>query len=215
MINSSAYASPSHNSAKFFLGIGSHSLDTVFDTLSSDELATSSRLNSSPVSDTKAAKASIPHSDQLLDACKRGDMQAIKRLLKTSVSADTRDHQGSTVLAIAAMNGHAQSVDFLAQHVRSLNSRSGAYHRTALHLAAINQQFDTVLVLALRGARLNTSDRSGSHCLDSLSNAQREKLADCLQQAQSLVNNDPAHSKLAKRYRAGLRAIKSYEQKVV
>jgi|TARA_Y100000310_G_scaffold271183_1_gene285566 cytohesin len=64
--------------------------------------------------------------DQLVDACKRGDLVVARELLDAGVSIESINIHGKTCLMLAAGNGHLNLVRLLLDRAANVNARSPA-----------------------------------------------------------------------------------------
>jgi ankyrin repeat protein len=112
-----------------------------------------------------ASRFDLFHKSQLLRAVEKGDLTAVKKLVK-KVGADIRETNGtilaenSTPLMIAAWYGHRDITDFLIKQGAKINARNGD-SCTALMYAACWGHKDVVKLLIEARADLN---KSRSYC---------------------------------------------------
>lgn len=101
---------------------------------------------------------------QFIKAAKKGDLAALKALLKSdSTLLNARDSDGSTALHCATWKGHEATVAWLIAvgvdvHAHNENDHWGT---TALHAAAHANQARIAQQLIDAGADLNAKDREG------------------------------------------------------
>ena len=101
---------------------------------------------------------------QMIKAAKKGDVAAVKQLLKIDPSlSGARDKDGCTPLHCASWKGHAEVAKVLLDAGADINAKSqnDHYGDTALHAAAHGNQKDVVKVLIERGASLNSKNKIG------------------------------------------------------
>jgi hypothetical protein len=69
------------------------------------------------------ARASNPHAggDVLCLAARRGDLDALRELLKLGLDVDSEDHDGATALRVAMAEGHADAARFLIMNGASVD----------------------------------------------------------------------------------------------
>ena len=72
------------------------------------------------------ARASNPHAggDVLCLAARRGDLDALRELLKLGLDEDSEDHDGATALHVAMAEGHADAARFLIMNGASVDKAS-------------------------------------------------------------------------------------------
>ncbi|XP_002441141.1 potassium channel AKT2 [Sorghum bicolor] len=72
------------------------------------------------------ARASNPHAggDVLCFAARRGDLGALRELLKLGLDVDSEDHDGATALRVAMAEGHADAARFLIMNGASVDKAS-------------------------------------------------------------------------------------------
>lgn len=72
------------------------------------------------------ARASNPHAggDVLCLAARRGDLGALRELLKLGLDVDSEDHDGATALRVAMAEGHADAARFLIMNGASVDKAS-------------------------------------------------------------------------------------------
>jgi len=95
---------------------------------------------------------------EIFDALRKGDVQAIKTLVEKSPQVlDSRDGDGRTPLHYAALGGAAEFIDYLL----GKGAKPGLQDtrlKTPLHLAAMNDRSAAVAALLKGGAALETKD---------------------------------------------------------
>lgn len=72
------------------------------------------------------ARSSNPHAggDVLCVAARRGDLGALRELLKLGLDVDSVDHDGATALRVAMAEGHADAARFLIMNGASVDKAS-------------------------------------------------------------------------------------------
>lgn len=101
---------------------------------------------------------------QMIKAAKKGDVVAVKQLLKLAPSlSNARDKDGSTPLHCACWKGHVEVVRVLLDAGADINAKNqnDHYGDTALHAAAHGNQKDVVEILIKRGANVNSKNKIG------------------------------------------------------
>lgn len=74
--------------------------------------------------------------EELINACKRGDIQAVKELHSAGIQLDQTDKLGFTPLYWAAFNGSVSLCDWLIGQGVSVNGSHGNPNSSPLHAAA-------------------------------------------------------------------------------
>ena len=93
----------------------------------------------------------------LVTASGESDLARMSRLLGANIGVDSRDHQGSTALMVAAWHGNAEAVGKLLSAGAALELK-GADGETALHLAAWGGNVRCVELLLRGGASVESKD---------------------------------------------------------
>ncbi|XP_063061911.1 double zinc ribbon and ankyrin repeat-containing protein 1 [Engraulis encrasicolus] len=81
-----------------------------------------------PISDTLLLKEVGPEG--------KGRVQQVQQLLEEGADPSCQDSQGNPVLVVAVTNGHHEVIPVLVQRGADVNSQSGPFLNTALHVAA-------------------------------------------------------------------------------
>jgi len=84
-------------------------------------------------------------------AARRGDVEALERLLAAGADIDARDAHGQTALMLAARIGHHAAVILLVDRGADLN-HTAKFHLSALMLAVLNNHSKIVETLVKAGA---------------------------------------------------------------
>ena len=92
--------------------------------------------------------------EDMLEAVKKDDVQAINQLLKRGVDAGTVDREGNSLLILAIKEGNVGTVKALLAARANVNSRN-ALGETALMLAALRGDLEVVRQLLIQGAEVN------------------------------------------------------------
>jgi uncharacterized protein len=87
-------------------------------------------------------------------AVRRGDVQAVRELLRAGIDVDARDRHGQTALMLAAHRGHGEIAALLVEAGADLNV-AAKYNLTALMLAVVAGHAPVARVLILAGADLD------------------------------------------------------------
>ena len=86
-------------------------------------------------------------------AVQRGSLAELERRAAAGADIDARDKHGQTALMLAAVDGHADVVDWLVARGAILD-HTARYGLSALMLAVINGHVDIVRTLVRAGANL-------------------------------------------------------------
>ena len=90
----------------------------------------------------------------LLEACERGDLEEIRRLLEEEgASVDQKFPLGRTPLICASMDGNVEAVRLLLEKGATVDIR-GAFGNTALHWAASHDRSEVASALLRAGASM-------------------------------------------------------------
>ena len=85
------------------------------------------------------------------DAVRRRSLDELERLAAAGAQIDARDEHGQTALMLAAVEGHADVVDWLVGHGAALD-HTAKYGLSALMLAVVNGHVEVVRLLVRAGA---------------------------------------------------------------
>jgi ankyrin repeat protein len=96
-------------------------------------------------------------SAEVNDAARRGDVQAVSKLLNQGVAVDAKDETGETPLLSASLAGHADVATILVERGAKTSSRNDR-GLTPLHGAAYAGNIETVRLLVQSGAAVNDAD---------------------------------------------------------
>lgn len=97
---------------------------------------------------------------ELLDACKAGDVEAVRQLLSAGADVNAKYEDGHTPLHAACANDHPDTVRLLLEKGADMNVENRFGH-TPLHLACIYDHADVVQFLLEKGAKVNVRDMFG------------------------------------------------------
>ncbi len=103
--------------------------------------------------------------DELIKAACAGNLDKVKKMIDGGLSVDTRDAEGLTVLAFAALEGRFEVVEFLVGRGANVNA-SGYRQRTALMLAAFHDHFEITKFLIENKADVSAKDADGLKARD-------------------------------------------------
>lgn len=90
----------------------------------------------------------------LLQASEKGDVESVKKALKTKVNVDTKTSYNDTALALAAKTGSVEIVKLLLSKGAKVNT-SNKWGDTPLHFAAISGNLEIVKLLVDKKADIN------------------------------------------------------------
>ncbi len=129
-------------------------------------------------------------------ACQSNQVEVVNKLLDRGATPTIGDKNGNTCLHVAVHNKHSEVFDVLMRdqkRARRLLNKSNNAFQTALHLAAGNNDAETVRRLLIGGAKLNKQDKDGNTCLHVAAENNNidvlEELLGCKLAALELVNN--------------------------
>jgi hypothetical protein len=105
--------------------------------------------------------------NEFMDACARGDLNTVNRLIRTGINVDVRRAPGGkTGLMLAALGGSVDVVQFLLNRGASVNAAGGRSGKSALIRAAERGNLQIAKALLQAGARINGGTRvSGTTAL--------------------------------------------------
>lgn len=144
-------------------------------------------------------KLGMPMRNRLIEAAKRGDVDAVKSMLKSGVKLDASDEKGLSALHHAAQSGQADVIHVLVDAGANVDApASNSLGKTPLHLACESDLPGTalaVVVLIQMGADPNARDSNGNTPLHSTlsSSDNRPGSADTKTQALLQSGADPRH----------------------
>jgi len=97
----------------------------------------------------------------LIEACRKGELETVKRLLSEGINANSRPMGEDPPLMVAAKMGHLEIVQFLHEKGADINSRN--YRKsTPLSEAARMGRLEIVQFLHQKGADINSRDNRNS-----------------------------------------------------
>ena len=97
-------------------------------------------------------------------------------MLDVGVPVDSENWVDEAALRCTARKNRAYVTELLLSRGADVNKRSGRYHATALHQAAIRNSTDVIEVLLKHGASTNIKDNGGNTPID-LARAKNNKAA--------------------------------------
>jgi len=113
------------------------------------------------------SKQALRPVEKFLIACQSGNVNEVKRLIRTGVSVNsTRKRGGKTGLMLASASGHVDTVRILLKIGAKVNITGGGSGKTALIRAAERGELEVVKLLLGHGAKINSrSAKSGKTAL--------------------------------------------------
>src|SRR5262249_24478167 len=131
--------------------------------------------------------------EDLLDAARKGDLASVKALVEKGAAIETKTPYGQTALYLAAMNGHADVVQFLLDKGASTNIRDTFYKAPMLGFVPMRKHYDVAKMLISKGTG------SVDENLDTVSGAGNAELVQAV-----LDKGKPSQAALDKAYEAAL-----------
>ena len=64
---------------------------------------------------TPACQKAVPAPEELLKACKKGNLEEVERLLGQGADIEAKDDDGKTALMLAAIMGHTETENLLRE----------------------------------------------------------------------------------------------------
>jgi len=100
--------------------------------------------------------------ESLFKACRKGEIESVKRFLDKGANVNSRDHSRNSLLGIAAKSGHLDLVKFLLDKGAEINGidATNAVNRTPLMEACGVGHFEIVKLLVELGADSNLKNRN-------------------------------------------------------
>jgi len=98
--------------------------------------------------------------EELLSAARKGDLAAVKALCGKGAAIETKTPYGQTPLYLAAMNGHADVVQFLVEKGARTDIKDTFYKESLLSFVLDRKHFDVAKTLITRGTG-NPDDELG------------------------------------------------------
>ncbi|MCT4613563.1 MAG: ankyrin repeat domain-containing protein [Marinifilaceae bacterium] len=99
--------------------------------------------------------------DDLHKAANKGDIELVKKILKTKIDVDARDSFGGTALHAAMFQTNIEIVELLLNAGFDINAQGSSNKYTPLHDAVWANNFDAVVVLIKNGADLTIKNKEG------------------------------------------------------
>jgi hypothetical protein len=98
--------------------------------------------------------------EELLSAARKGDLAAVKALCEKGASIETKTPYGQTPIYLAAMNGHADVVQFLVDKGARTDIKDTFYKEPLLSFVLDRKHFDVAKTLITKGTG-NPDDELG------------------------------------------------------
>ena len=96
----------------------------------------------------------------LIEACRRGDLAQVKKLVNEGHSVNGSQVHGKTPLMVASFRGHSDIVRYLLEQNADVN-KTDDLGLSALHCACEDGHLDVVNMLLSKGAEIEAKDASG------------------------------------------------------
>jgi hypothetical protein len=110
-----------------------------------------------------------------IEAVRKGDAPAVKRMLDESADPNTTMRSGASVLQVACSEGHIEIVKVLLDKGAKLNYQCETLRSTALMDAVVFEREEIVRLLLSKGADVTIKDSHGYTALD-LAKQKREQV---------------------------------------
>eukprot|EP00744_Colponema_vietnamica_P001749 GILI01002862.1.p2 GENE.GILI01002862.1~~GILI01002862.1.p2 ORF type:complete len:236 (+),score=53.74 GILI01002862.1:86-793(+) len=104
-------------------------------------------------------------SDPLTKACKEGNSEEVKRLIREGIDVNQKDKNGSTALFTACWYGRESVANLLLEHGAEVNAQNVRLN-TPLHLCVEKGHVNIVLVLLMAGADPEIKNSLGQRAID-------------------------------------------------
>lgn len=141
-------------------------------------------------------KLGMPLRTRLIDAARRGDVDAVKQLINTGIKLDAVDEMGLNALHHASKSGQNQVVHVLIEAGADVDAPAGnGSGKTPLHLASESRTVGTsgvVQILVDSNANANARDARGSTPLHGLISGEDAKLGSADVKARALLRDGGA-----------------------
>ena len=104
------------------------------------------------------------HSQQLVEAVKKGDFNAVQTALKNGASIEAVNNKGTPVIIMAAQKGNSRLVKLIIDSKASVDAKD-SLNFTALMWASARSHLETVKLLLKSGANPNLKNSAGESAL--------------------------------------------------
>ena len=111
--------------------------------------------------DSTTARSPSETRDEWFGAAHKGDVGALKSLLKRGVDINARDGYGEPALFILIEEGHQKAARLLLDEGADINGRDGTFGKTPLLKAIESEQPQLVKLLLDKRADVNLRDKNG------------------------------------------------------
>jgi ankyrin repeat protein len=113
-----------------------------------------------------SSSSSSSPGQQLIDACEKGEIAAVRKLLDEGVDVNWKDTLGDTALIYASANGHVEIIKLLLDRGAFIDFIRNGVGGTALMNACFNGQVDCVRLLLEKGADMSIKTNNGKTAKD-------------------------------------------------
>ncbi len=141
-------------------------------------------------------KLGMPLRNRLIDAARKGDVEAVKALVNTGIKLDVTDENGLSAMHHAAIAGKSEVISALVDAGADVDTRTGnGLGKTPLHLANESDAPGTAMavhVLVENKADVNARDNKGNTPLHSLTAGSDTNQGSAEAKARSLLEDGGA-----------------------
>ncbi|XP_067939898.1 inversin-like [Watersipora subatra] len=104
--------------------------------------------------------AFMPLSYRLLEAATNGDISLLRKLFHNKVKTESVDENGNTPLMLAVLHNHVFAAELLLEYGANIEHFNDLHHRS-VHLAAMNNNEEMLILLLSRGAQFKHPNHEG------------------------------------------------------
>lgn len=102
----------------------------------------------------------------LYGAAMKGHLEVVKLLIRKGANFEAVNAKRSTLLHAASLSGDCKIVEYMIDEMGFNVNVCDGNNGTPLHTAALNEKFDVVKFLLVKGANINAVNKSGETPLD-------------------------------------------------